>query len=182
MANENVKPIAIQSKNWIAESMLDLLSVKPLDSITISEITENAGIDRRTFYRHFKTKENVISFYIHKMSQQYEETIKHIQTIDNFSIAKAFFEVCINIKEPLQILYKQNLLHLFLNDLNALFQKYQRQFATPEELQLENGDYILAYHIGGFWNLLIKWLADGCEQSPEKMGEIVERVFSFQQI
>lgn len=116
------------------------------------------------------------------MSKQYEETMRCNKAIDNFAIAKAFFEVCVNIREPLQILYKQNLLHLLLADLNILFLKYQYQFAAQEELQLENGDYILAYHIGGFWNLLIKWLADGCMQSPEKIGEIVCQVFSLQQI
>ena len=182
-----MRPIAMRSKAWIAESFFDLLSVKPLHTITISEIAENAELDRRTFYRYFKTKEAVIGYCIHEAAEQgviayYGEALRQNRTIDNFTIAKTFFEICSHIKDMLMILYRQNLLHLFLAELNILFPKYQRQFAGQEELRHENRDYLLAYHIGGFWNLLIKWLADDCRKTPEQMAEIVEQVFSARQI
>ena len=182
-----MRKIAMQSKEWIAESFFDLLSVKPLNSITISEITENAELDRRTFYRHFKTKEDVISYYIHEAAEQgvathYGEAMQQNSALDNFAIAKTFFEICFNIKDMLMILYKQNLLHLFLVELNIFMPKYHYQFTVPEKLQVKNGDYILAYNIGGFWNLLIKWLANDCKKTPEQMAEIVVQVFSAPQI
>ena len=181
MAAENMNPIALRSKNWIVESLFDLLAVKPLNRITISEIAENAELDRRTFYRHFTTKEEAISFYIHDMSKQYVETMISRPT-DNYSIAKSFFEICVRMKETLRILHKQNLLYLFLLDLNVIFPKYQQQFASAEELGHMNREYILAYHIGGFWNLLVKWLEGDCRKTPEQMGEIVVQMFSAQQI
>ena len=172
----------MQSKAWIVESFFDLLSVKPLHAITISEITENAELDRRTFYRHFKTKEDVISYSIHEASKLYEEVIGDNVGCDNYVVAKAFFEVCVTIKGTLLILYKQNLLHLLLPDFNLIFTKFQEQFAEPEELRMENREYLLAYNIGGFWNLLIKWLADDCRKSPAQMAEIVKKVFLIQTI
>jgi len=59
MKSAKINPNALLSKEWIMESFFDMLAVKPLSSITISEIAENAKVDRRTFYRHFKTKEGV---------------------------------------------------------------------------------------------------------------------------
>ena len=174
--------IAMQSKKWIGESFLDLLSIKPLNSITINEIAQNAELDRRTFYRHFKTKEDVISFFIHEEAKKCAEALRQNKEIGNFTIAKAFFGACVEMKEMLIILYKQNILHLFLVELNLLFPKYQQQLADQKELQMENRDFLLAYHIGGFWNLLIKWLDDNCNNTPEQMAEIVEQVFLFQQI
>jgi len=178
-----MRQIAIQSKEWIVESFLDLLSVKPLNTITISEITENAELDRRTFYRHFKTKEDVISYYIHEEAEQCAEALRHNnKVLDNFAIAKTFFEACNEMKEMLLILHKQNLMYLFFVELNILMPKYHYELPVHEVLPIENGDFILAYNIGGLWNLLIKWLADDCKKTPKQMAEIVVQVFSVQQI
>jgi len=122
--------IAEQSRKWIIESFFDLLHIKNLSKISVTEIVENAELDRRTFYRHFKSKEDIISFYIHEASKQYENIMKTEAVFDNRSIAGAFFNICDNHKDILKLLYKQNLLHLLLNDLNEIFQKYQYKFAS----------------------------------------------------
>ena len=91
MVSKKINPNAMLSKEWIIESFFDMLAVKPLSSITISEIAENAKVDRRTFYRHFKTKENVITYYIHMVSKQYEEIIFKNTISDSYSFAKSNF-------------------------------------------------------------------------------------------
>jgi len=183
----------MQSKEWIAESFFDLLSVKPLNSITISEITENAELDRRTFYRHFTTKEDVISYYINQITKKYEDVMKEHHNsyykthhnLDNKAhhislIVKSFFEMCEHNKDVLIILYKQNLMHLLLDLFHSIGPKIHYQFSTEEELKLENGDYFLAYNLGGLWNLLAKWLSDDCIKTPEQMARIVEQMFELQ--
>ena len=183
-----MRPAEVQSKAWIVESLFDLLSVRPLHSIAISEITQNAELDRRTFYRHFKSKEDVIRYYIRKEAEQCAEALrqkalrKNKRVIDNFTIAQTFFAACNGIKEMLLILHKQNLLHLFFAELNILIPKYHYQFPIHEMLQVENGDFILAYNIGGLCNLLVKWLADDCKKTPDQLAEVVVQVFLAEQI
>ena len=174
--------IAEESKKAIIESFFDLLYIKPISTISVTEIAENAEIDRRTFYRHFKSKEDIISYYIHEASMQYEEMMKINLLFDNRSIANAFFNICYKHKEVLKMLYKQNLLHLLLHDFNSIFQKYQCKFASKAELHSENRSFKLAYHIGGFWNLLIMWLSDDCKKTPDQMSEMVHELLEFKQI
>lgn len=180
--DDNLKLSAIQSREWLINAFFDLLSIKPLNSITILEIAQKAELDRRTFYRHFKTKEDIINYYIHEAAKSYEDAMRENKFIDNRAIAQVFFEICLENKKNLKILYKQNLLHLLLSELNIIFTKYQKQFARQEELQMENREYFLAYNIGGFWNLLIKWLDDDCKKTPEQLAEIVEQIFLLRQI
>ncbi|MCL2801372.1 MAG: TetR/AcrR family transcriptional regulator [Treponema sp.] len=179
MANEKINPSAMLSKELIIESLLDMLAVKPLNSISISEIAENAKVDRRTFYRHFKSKNDVISYCIHRVSKQYEEIILQYNINDTYSFAKAIFETLENMKEILQILYKQNLLDLFLTDFEIIYEKYQYKYTAPEILNLENIDYIMTYWRGGFTNIVKKWIIDGCLYSPNKMGKIFNQMFSL---
>ena len=49
-----------QSQNAIdivlAESLKELAGTKPIEKITIKEITDKAGVIRPTFYNHFQDK------------------------------------------------------------------------------------------------------------------------------
>ena len=92
MAEKKINPSAMLSKEWISKSLLEMLALKPLYSISISEIAENAKVDRRTFYRHFKSKDDVISYCIHRVSMQYEEIIIQYNINDTYSFAKAIFK------------------------------------------------------------------------------------------
>ena len=43
------------TKKALAETLKKLLSKNKLNKITIKEITEDCGVNRQTFYYHFKT-------------------------------------------------------------------------------------------------------------------------------
>lgn len=44
----------------IAVALLGLLNVKSFDRISISEITDKAGVSRVSYYRHFSSKEDIL--------------------------------------------------------------------------------------------------------------------------
>ncbi len=51
---------AVRSKESIVQAMFALMENDKYEKISISEITAVARLDRRTFYRHFKTKDDII--------------------------------------------------------------------------------------------------------------------------
>ena len=52
------------TKNWIAGKMRELLKQKPLDKIRVTEICQAAGIERPTFYYHFRDKYDLVAWII----------------------------------------------------------------------------------------------------------------------
>ena len=42
------------TKRALAASLIKLLSQKPLDKVTVKDIIEDCGVNRQTFYYHFK--------------------------------------------------------------------------------------------------------------------------------
>lgn len=50
------------TKRALAESLKKLLLEKPLDRITVSDITEDCGVSRMTFYYHFKDVYDLIEW------------------------------------------------------------------------------------------------------------------------
>jgi len=53
-----------RSKSWIFDALMILIEKKPYNKITITDITEKAGVSRPTFYRNFKDKDNVVFEYL----------------------------------------------------------------------------------------------------------------------
>lgn len=49
-------PIALRSREWLTNALLELMKDKPFHEISISEIAEKADLSRRTFYRFFLPK------------------------------------------------------------------------------------------------------------------------------
>ena len=51
-----------QNKLAIAEAMKALMRTMPIEKITTKEILEKAGVSRRSFYRYFKDKYDVMAY------------------------------------------------------------------------------------------------------------------------
>ncbi|MGL5434730.1 MAG: TetR/AcrR family transcriptional regulator [Lachnospiraceae bacterium] len=172
---------SVRSKEWLLDALLDLMQTKPFDEIAVKEIAETAQLDRRTFYRHFKSKEDILKYGIAKGVRDYH--ILHQENGINGirDIAYAFFCVCEKYKDFFLLLHRQNLNHLFLTELNHIFPEMHLRYHSREEQQLPyfRSAYRLAYHIGGFWNIMNEWLEHGARRSPEELTEIVLAVFSL---
>lgn len=50
------------TKELLAESFRELADTKPIDKITIKDITENCGYSPATFYRQFRDKYDLIAW------------------------------------------------------------------------------------------------------------------------
>ena len=47
-------------KRQITDALLSLLKEKPLSDISVSELTDKAGIGRVSFYRNYQSKEDIL--------------------------------------------------------------------------------------------------------------------------
>lgn len=68
--NESRKTKSIDNRNRIVEAALRLIDEKGFDNVTVSQITEAAGVSKGAFYIHFKSKEELIE---QQISESYDE-------------------------------------------------------------------------------------------------------------
>ena len=55
------------TKLWIADKMREIMKIKPLSKIRVTEICDAAGIERPTFYYHFRDKYDLVAWiFCHK--------------------------------------------------------------------------------------------------------------------
>ena len=101
----------MKTKEYIAYSLIGLMKTKDFETITIKEITENAHVNRSTYYRNFKSKEDILKFQLRKITEEYinkfesveEKTEKNndyiVEMIINFINEKKFQNIIPNLQE-----------------------------------------------------------------------------------
>ena len=63
-----------QSVRMIEEALFKLMEEKNYTQITVSEVAKRADISRRTFYRFYKERDEVLRCYLGKLCQEYQRT------------------------------------------------------------------------------------------------------------
>lgn len=67
----------IKTRRTIRNALVDLMSEKELSAVTISELSARAEINRKTFYRHYRTISDVVSELENEILSEFSEIIKN---------------------------------------------------------------------------------------------------------
>ena len=59
-----------RTRRNIYKAFFQLVQIKPIDEITVSELSRNADIDRKTFYLHFQTVQDVFRAFKQSIYEQ----------------------------------------------------------------------------------------------------------------
>ena len=102
-----------KTKKKIASSMMDLLKKKPIDKITITDITVNCDMSRQLFYRYFVDKYDLINW-------MYEEDCGSVIYTgeEKFSL-KSWIKYILDVIEEKKNFY----IHAIQNDIEKIFEK-----------------------------------------------------------
>ena len=104
-------------KESLTEALFILMRKKPFEEITITEISKLAGVSRISFYRNFDSKEDVLVKYLFEKSM--DEFSKY-QAQSTQEKLIAMFKSIDHLHEVVDLLYQQNLSHLFLYYLRKI--------------------------------------------------------------
>ncbi len=97
-------------KESLTEALFILMRKKPFEEITITEISKLAGVSRISFYRNFDSKEDVLVKYLFEKSM---DAFSKYQAQSTQEKLIAMFKSIDHLHEVVDLLYQQNLSHLF---------------------------------------------------------------------
>ena len=102
-------------------ALMLLLKEKPLSAISISELTEKAGVSRMTYYRNYQSKEDIFASYLDEALADYQREAREL-SLDQRAYAPANLYHCFSYfekhKEFLDSLFKSGLGHLLLTAIS----------------------------------------------------------------
>lgn len=159
------------TKYAIEASLKKLLLQKPLDKITISDITEDCGISRMTFYYHFKDIYDLVEWICLEESRRALEDKKtydtwqqgFLQILEAVRDNKPFIlNVYHSVSREQIELYLYKLTYDLL--INVVEEKSQGMSIRPEDKQ-----FIADFYKYAFVGLTLDWVRHNMKEDPQVM-------------
>lgn len=163
------------TRHYIVQALFKLMHAYDFENIKITDITRKAGVGRATFYRYFKSKQDVILYYFEHITKEFKLNQRYIPRCkaDYIYIVKNVLTAFKNQAEPIKLIRKARLEHIYLDYLNKNFVKTFEQGDMTEKVY---SPYIYA---GMLFNVSMKWLDNGCTDPIEELAEIIINAIYF---
>ncbi len=168
-------PSAIRSQEEITQALLSLMHKHPYGEITVKQIILEARLARKTFYRNFESKDDVLLSLISKKLNDYFDIVNNARA----DVLETVFSFADKNRELLTLLDKNSMLHVPLQRMNELAPK----LLTAQNKQLNpffklfdglDSEYLITMNIGAVWNVISLWVHRGMTDAPEQVRQTIE--------
>lgn len=174
------------TKLLIRRAFTDLLRQKPMQSISVKELCEAAGINRGTFYSHYTDIFDLLEKMEGEMLKDFRNALKPLLEMDEkeltslrittgiFKCLKENADICTVTLGPYGD--KAFAAHLINIGREKCMESYLKYFAGATPKQVE---FYYAFVSSGCIGLLEKWLAEGMNSSAEEIAETAENIMMY---
>ena len=160
-----------ETKQILANTLLNLLESKPFSKITVNELCEKSMIVRSTFYLHFQDKYEFLSYCL-------DETAKELDRLMETHAPKDFFIVLLSsCQEKEKVFY-----HIFEADLNKelmelFYQFFSRYITLVLDAKLAKGallpgpvESVAAFYVSGLVGMTLRWIKSNYQLPKETLA------------
>ena len=155
-------------KECMADALIRLLAKKPIEKITVQEITDLAGVGRATYFRHCTTKEELIAFKLICFSGRWqEERETDDKNEHDGDQIYDFFSFCTTIQKLLLLIYRRNI-------QLAVFDSFVSSIILPEQKDTR-AIYRARYCAYGVLGMLEEWVKHNFQETPQELAEMIQR-------
>ena len=173
---QSKNPSAIRSQKEITQALLVLMHEYPYDEISVKQILLESKLARKTFYRNFDSKDDVLISLIRSVIRDYFSVVDSGRA----DVLTTIFEFAVRNKELLGLLDENGMLHIVLQCMNenlTIHKSGSVSVTNPFICLFEDLDseYLIALNTGAVWNVISLWVHQGMKEDPEHVKETIRQ-------
>ena len=160
------------TKRALEQSLKNLLREKPLSKITVTDITEDCGISRMTFYYHFKDKYDLVNWIF---DMDFAKVLEAHEKKDYFTwpfleaLCECFYENRCFYRKALKIREQNCLIDHYREKLEPFMQAGMRKILHETEYM----DFQINFFADAFIGSLERWLSESdCMSASELIARV----------
>ena len=172
---------ALQQRK-LEECLLSVMQDKPYSEITVSSLCEQTDLSRKTFYRLFESKQDVLDSLIDRTLREYiryplpqspdaAEVSADLLSFYCFWLEQRKLLDALSKNGMSTMLYDRSIRHVLQEETDIL-----RQLGVVPSLQ-ENTEALM-FFLSGILTLVVGWHHTGYQKSPLQMAVITEKLLS----
>lgn len=165
--SEEVNKLVVES---LQQALLLLITKKPYDSITVTELCRKAGVSRMAFYGNFDNKDDIFRQIVSELHLELMSRVgSPLRQAPNVNWYVQLFEYVEEKSNVLQPIFNAGYREKYLQLVNSYILRHT-------ELSDENV-YLLLFWCGGVINAVSHWLHDNMRETPEQMANYCCKCF-----
>ncbi|MCQ2463834.1 MAG: TetR family transcriptional regulator C-terminal domain-containing protein [Clostridia bacterium] len=181
-SNENDKRI-LKTKASIREALFRIIETKSIDKVTVTEIVNEACINRSTFYFYYEDINDMMKQIQDEIYEKfYEEMIipdTELSSPEQFRrYVRRFLQFCKDNKEICRFVTNNGC-------NNDLFTKIRREVekVIPNSMtvyaETDSRYYLTTFAVSGILYSILEWFYNGMKIEPEDMADFLASVYVF---
>ncbi|SDO56934.1 regulatory protein, tetR family [Streptococcus equinus] len=168
------------TKDRLFFALICLMKEKKYEDIKIKEILERSEISRRTFYRHFSNKQELLNYYFEKVIEEYLQKRQQFAQTQSFEdMLSGSLEFWYKERDVLSILIKHQHFDLFFHQFNRRAKEVYDSITLPwfaYSRDVTKISYAMDFIIGGYYNVLRCWLKKENPEGPDVIAKDVKKM------
>ncbi len=173
----------LSTKKRIADALYSLIQEIIYDDITIYHILNKANVSRRTFYRYFCSKDDLMNFCLDIFIEEYLHEREHFLIAQRpEEVFKVTLHFMYNKRDLITALIRSGHYQLIVRKFNSIAPEIFDEFALPwnhiDDIPSKDSKYISRGLIGAYLNIMLYWLSEDEPLPPEIIAQDMVRLFS----
>ena len=180
--NENGDLRVIKTKRLIKNALIELMAEKELSSITITELSAKALINRKTFYRHYDDIAQVVAEIENEILSEFAAALR--------SANKSCLDVGVIVSDISELLMRRREYFAKMTKLNPeLFSKGRIKaiLRRAVEVALRNSgaitdretlEAVSQFAVSGVLALYADWFDNGCRGNPDHITDTAKKLLT----
>lgn len=166
--------VAQRYRQMIVDAFLSLCHTYDYNEITILMIAQEADISRQTFYRHFKTKDDIIYYCLDTLSSDLVQRLRENSHTSIRHILLAYFTFWRDNVSILSLVYSGRIEHLLVRHYNTLMMR-ELDVLRPYYPNISDKDFTLlkSFLIGGLYQIKYEWYHRNYAETPDELVELL---------
>lgn len=170
----------IKSKKAIRDALFSILASKPINKITIKEISETAGINRKTFYTHYDSIEDIITEMENELVVSIDSYLKNC-IIAEYGLNPYYFIQFINAiyssnPEFCESLVSVHNYHFLAEKIKKVFKKQLINSIDIPDKDKQILDFKIEFYLSGVSSVYIEWIKQGKPCPFEELSVIMNNL------
>lgn len=172
-------PTSKLTKRALAASIATLLEKKPLDRITIKDITDECGVTRNTFYYHFQDVYDLLSYIFREQAdmmlreyaggEDWKDFFLNILTYLNEN-RKMIENVYYSIRQEELEAYIKKVVGMYALQIIEI----QNKGTEVNELAKKT---VADFYQNAFVGATLQWIKEGMKTEPELLADLYDSMF-----
>ena len=167
-----------RSRTALVSTLLDLMAEKPYSKISVANICESSGVARPTFYLHFRSKDDLLRFYIEQLFTEFAKQIDPLLSASPHvdpKIAVLMFQQWKDHGAVAKLLVEEGVEAILLNEFKRYVGDIIDRYIEVHNVRIDSAGrlrYVIDYLAGASFSVIVRWVREDFKEDPVMLAEL----------